>query len=245
MIIENNNKVDFKNSFEEQYISLRKKEGRLFTDREVALLPQVAETYNLKKEWEIRRASCARLIKYLSKKEKPLTILEVGCGNGWLSGQLSKIPNAGVTGSDINGFELQQAERVFGRISNLQFVQGDLRKGILYKQKFDIIVFAASIQYFFSLQEITKAAFEHLKTDGEIHILDSHFYTDAEVDEARKRSSDYFSQLGFDGMENFYFHHALSDLANYKHSVLYHPNRIINKLCKQKNPFYWICIQHS
>jgi ubiquinone/menaquinone biosynthesis C-methylase UbiE len=244
MIIKNGNKVDFKNSFEEQYISLRKKEGRLFEDEDVALLPHVAELHNLKKEWEIRKASCAQLIKYLSKKEKPLTILEVGCGNGWLSNQLSRIPNAAVTGSDINGFELQQAKRVFGRESNLQFVHGDLRKGILHKQKFDIIVFAASIQYFFPLQEIMKAAFKLLKIDGEVHILDSNFYTDAEVNEARTRSSEYFSQLGFGGMKDFYFHHTLFDLANYTHNILYNPNRIMNKLFKKKNPFYWIRIQH-
>jgi protein-L-isoaspartate O-methyltransferase len=43
-------------------------------------------------EWQIRKASSNRLVKYLAKKQKILEILEVGCGNGWLSAKLSVIP---------------------------------------------------------------------------------------------------------------------------------------------------------
>jgi SAM-dependent methyltransferase len=245
VITGNKNKIDLKNVFEEQYISLRRKEGRLFTDEEVAMLPNVSLTNGLKKEWEIRKASSARLIQYLSKRQKPLNILEVGCGNGWLSNQLSQIKNAVVTGLDVNSFELEQAARVFGKKINLSFVNGDLREDGLHIEKFDVIVFAASIQYFSSLPEIVQAAFEHLKADGEIHILDSHFYEDEHIEEAKKRSNLYFSQLGFNGMNDFYFHHALSTLNVYNYKFLFNPKRMVNKLLRRNDPFHWICIQHS
>ncbi|HET6768518.1 MAG TPA: hypothetical protein VFH08_14000, partial [Chitinophagaceae bacterium] len=71
-------------------MQLRKKEQRLYTDGEVRNLPQVPVTHLHFKEWLVRKRSCDRLIKYLDKKNKRLHILEIGCGNGWLSAQLAK-----------------------------------------------------------------------------------------------------------------------------------------------------------
>ena len=245
MITENANRVELKNAFEEEYLALRKKEGRLFTDDEVTRLPDIAGTHPLKKEWGVRKASCRRLVEYLVKKQKALTILEVGCGNGWLSNQLSHIEGAVVTGLDINSFELEQAVRVFGRHANLRFVQGDLREEALDGQNFDILVFAASIQYFSSLPQIMEAAFGHLKKDGEIHIMDSRFYDAKQIGSARRRSEQYFSRLGFQKMSGFYFHHSIDDLIGYNRQFLFDPDKTFNKLFRRNNPFQWICIQHS
>ena len=65
---------------------------------------------------------------------------------------------AKVTGMDINTVELTQARKVFAKVTNLKFSEGDIRSGILGDEKFDLIVFAASIQYFESLKEILKVA---------------------------------------------------------------------------------------
>lgn len=233
-----------KYTFGEQYISLRKREGRLLTDQEVASLPDIAATHELKKEWVVRKASCVRLMNHLSKKETSLDILEIGCGNGWLSNQLSKIKDARVTGLDINAFELEQAARVFGKQANLNFVLGDLGRDTFAGRTFDVIVFAASIQYFPSLAQIISLALEHLKRDGEIHILDTHFYKSNQIKEARERSSRYFSRLGCKEMNDFYFHHALEGLTDYKYRFLFDPNKAVNKLFRKNYPFHWICIQH-
>ena len=78
---------------------------------------------------------------------------------GW---QHSCLPvhRAKVTGLDINTVELEQARKVFSKIPNLKFTEGDICSGILGDEKFDLIVFAASIQYFESLEKILKIASE-------------------------------------------------------------------------------------
>src|SRR6059058_1085116 len=84
------------NEFESAYIDLRIAEKRMYTDEEVAWLPEVDEEHVHKKEWDIRKLSCAKLTRYLGNKRRPLKILEIGCGNGWLSYQLSQIPDSNV-----------------------------------------------------------------------------------------------------------------------------------------------------
>ena len=151
--------------FEEQYISLRRKEGRLYTDEEVKQLPGIRETHPLKNEWAVRKESCRRLVKHLSKKRRPLRILEVGCGNGWLCNQLLKIPQSSVEGIDINATELSQAQRAFPAIRFAATSIESLPAG----PTFDAIVFAASFQYFPSPKEILSTCFSLLKKDGEIN----------------------------------------------------------------------------
>ncbi|MBD0365847.1 MAG: class I SAM-dependent methyltransferase [Flavisolibacter sp.] len=224
--------------FEQQYISLRQKEGRLYTDEEVKRLPVVHHKHPLKKEWVARKKSCDRLIHYLLQKRKPLNILEIGCGNGWLCHQLSKIPDTSITGIDINELELNQAKRVFPALS---FLYGDLREGIT-TGKFDVIVFAASFQYFDSVDEILQCCFEHLKENGEIHIIDTHFYSREASVQARIRSCEYFASKGIPEMSKYYFHHALSELDGFNYTVLYDPKKLFNKLFG-RNPFRWICIR--
>ena len=75
--------------FEQLYVDLRSNEQRIYSDEEVAWLPDVDEDHVHKKEWQIRKVSAEKLVQYLKHKKRPLKILEVGCGNGWLSCQLS------------------------------------------------------------------------------------------------------------------------------------------------------------
>lgn len=232
--------VHSQEKFEQQYISLRQKEGRVYSDGEVLQLPFLPKNNPLKKEWAIRRFSSKKLITYLTKKKKPLSILEVGCGNGWLSAKLASIKNATGTGLDINELELAQAKRIFSKL-NLSFIHGDIRNDI-DEESYDIIVFAASFQYFLSVQEILNSCLSHLKKGGEIHITDTQFYTKEEAFKAKKRSLNYFNEAGFPSMSNYYFHHELDELARYNYAVLYAPNQLVNKLFK-RSPFPWICIK--
>lgn len=233
--------VPFSKEFEQMYIDLRHWENRIYTDEEVAWLPDISEEHFYKKEWDIRKHSCKKLLHYLSNKKRPLKIAEVGCGNGWLSYQLSQINNSIVVGVDINVQELHQAERVFAAVPNLRFTYGSLES--LKDETFDIIVFAASIQYFKSFAETIDVALNLLKTNGEIHIVDSHFYLEQEVDEASIRSRNYFQRCGFEKMHDFYFHHSLEELNSYRRRILYNPHSALNKLLRKKNPFHWICIK--
>ncbi len=236
-----NNAIDFSR----QYFLLRKEEGRLYSDEEVANLPEINKQHRYYSEWEIRKRSGVQLKKWLADKKRSLQILEIGCGNGWLSAKLSEIPSSHVTGIDINTEELNQARRVFDQINNVEFFNCSLQDEKLSNHQFDIIIFAASIQYFHSLKNILKHAIIHLKPGGEIHIMDTHFYNAKELNAARERSTDYFNAIGFPEMAKQYFHHSLEELQSFNHKVLYDPNSIANKFKKNKNPFYWVCVKDN
>jgi SAM-dependent methyltransferase len=174
--------------FERSYIRLRQKEKWLYSDEEVSTLPAVTRDDPHYMEWVLRQESCKRLVNYLRSKPGKIQILEIGCGNGWLSNQMAAVYGTHVTGLDVNLTELEQAARVFNRFSNLQFVQGNIFSETLADKRFDLIVFAASIQYFSSLPAIIGTTQKLLNEGGEIHILDSHLYKASGLPQARQRS---------------------------------------------------------
>lgn len=234
---------EYAKQFQDLYIALRETENRLCSDEELARLPDVDLKHMYYDEWLIRKTSLERFRKFLEHKTCDLNILEVGCGNGWLSHALSHIRQSQVTGIDINSIELQQARRVFAGRENLSFILGDIRSAGLTYGSFDIIVFAASIQYFENIADILNPAFDLLKSHGEIHIIDTKFYKQAEAVKARERSAVYFHSLGFEEMSRSYFHHSMNSLNNYNYQVMYDPNHLFNQILKRKDPFHWIMIK--
>ena len=99
--------------FEYLYNEVRNTEGRSLTDGQVMLLPDIDTLHPQYREWQFRKRSSQRLINYLVRKHKALNILEIGCGNGWLSYKMAQISGTRVTGLDINSEEIAQAKRVF------------------------------------------------------------------------------------------------------------------------------------
>lgn len=231
--------------FEKQYIRLRCKEKRLYKDEEVSNLPYVPESHIHYKEWQLRKWSADKLVSFLGAKNKPLNILEIGCGNGWLSFQLSTLKDSRVIGQDINFTELQQAARVFNGNAGLRFVCGNMFSDILANQYFDVIVFAASIQYFPSFNSIMQLALNKLHKDGEIHIIDSHFYQPAQLTAARQRTAAYYQSLGQSEMINYYFHHSVKDLSAFRFRYLYNPKSVTNRIFNRKRIFPWIQLQKN
>lgn len=228
--------------FGDLYIDMRYREKRVLSDCKVMFLPDIEENHIHYSEWQIRKQSAQRLIDYLKAKNKPLNILEIGCGNGWLSAKLHAINGSKVTGIDINEPEIQQAQRLF-KSDNLEFVCTSFDPSMYREQKFDVILFAASIQYFKSIKDILTGVLSCLKSNGEIHITDTNFYTPTEAVRAARRSEEYFTSIGFPEMAKHYFHHTINEMRRFNCRVLYNPHRIINKITK-KNPFYWIVIKH-
>ncbi|MEN0055576.1 MAG: class I SAM-dependent methyltransferase [Mucilaginibacter sp.] len=227
---------------EEMYIAIREKEGRIYTDKQVAQLPLIDKGHRFYKEWVIRERSSQRLINYLAAMRKPLNILEIGCGNGWLSAKLAAIPNAKVTGLDPNRVEIEQARRVFKK-SNLQFVQKGFDGQVFDENvKFDLIIFAASVQYFASVREVMANAFALLTKGGKVHILDTPFYNKQQADVAAKRCREYYQDMGFEAMADHYFHHTLNKMSAFKHKILFDPRGLWNRIIK-KDVFYWIVLK--
>jgi len=230
-----------KPDFEDLYIAARKQEKRLYTDEQLMRLPDIDSLHPYYNEWQIRKHSAERLITYLERKRRNLKILEIGCGNGWLSSKMAGINDTKVVGLDINQVEINQATRVF-RVDNLQFVYDTFNDSTFEGETFDVIVFAASLQYFPSLINVLKQAQAILSQRGEIHIIDTPFYDSEDAAEAEQRSRNYYTELGFPEMADYYYHHSISEFWGFKYRVLFNPHSIINRLFK-KDPFYWITIR--
>jgi ubiquinone/menaquinone biosynthesis C-methylase UbiE len=230
------------NVFEKKYIACRSKENRVYTDEEVLQFPDCRPSHPHYHEWLLRKAAFKKLYSYLEQQNRSLSILDIGCGNGWCTHRLTGISRTRVTGIDINFTELQQAARVFNNIHKAKFVYGDIRSGILDDRQFDIILFSASIQYFKSLDSILELCLQHLKPRGEIHIMDTRFYQPKEKEAARKRTEHYYHSIGMPEMSDYYFHHSLHAFAQFRHSILYDPSSFMNRFIRNHPPFHWIRI---
>ena len=81
---------EINDEFETIYLKVREKEKRIYSDEELIKLPFASKTNPHKKEWDLRAKSFLRFKDYLVSKKEKINILDLGCGNGWFSGQLSK-----------------------------------------------------------------------------------------------------------------------------------------------------------
>jgi len=233
-------------SFEEIYIKLRKTEGRLYNDDEVKNLPKINISHKYYNEWLIRRHSAMKLIKYLGKNPGNKTVFELGCGNGWLSNMIADSKNTEVIGMDINITELEQAARVFHDKTNLIFIYGNvLNIPSSVNFKFDYLILPSVIAYFAEPALLIDSLLNILNDSGEIHIIDSPFYTNKY--DAKQRTINYYNELGFPEMSGQYHHHSLRDLEKYNYTTLYNSNTILNKIKrrfgKTLSPFPWVRIK--
>ena len=237
-----NKEKPVKSDFAAQYFHTRLLENRILSNEEVRMLPSIPASNTHFKEWKIRKQSTKKFICYLSGKNLPLKILEVGCGNGWLSAAMAGIKESKVKGIDVNEFELEQAKQVFSKISNVEYCLTPFDDDIK-DELFDIIVFAASLQYFKSVQSVIDRAKKLLSPNGEIHIIDTHFYTPIGIPMARKRTQAYYASIGFPEMSTFYFHHSLNDLSPFRYKIFFRPGFFRRFFLLNSNPFHWIRIK--
>jgi SAM-dependent methyltransferase len=230
--------------FEKNYVELRQKEKRLYADHVVRDLPRIPSDHPLKKEWKLRQASLKKLCGYFEKKKGLKRILELGCGNGWLSHHLALMPDTEVLGIDLNETELLQAASVFSHIRHLSFAYADILK-ISQLPEFNYIILASCLQYFPDIKKLTGKLLLQLSPAGEIHIIDTPIYESAEVISARARSAEYFDKQQ-SGMKPFYYHHDWCKFDHVPIRVLHDPRSLVNRLTgfvSTHSPFPWICIR--
>ncbi len=233
--------------FEQNYIAIRQREGRVYADPIVSSLPHLPAGHPHHLEWQLRQGSTQRLLHYLRQSDAQ-QILDLGCGNGWLSHQMAYDDKVEVLGMDINRLELEQATRLFGQ-ERCRFAYGDIFEVQWPAQTFDEIVLNSCAQYFPSISQLLDRLLLLLREGGCIHLLDSPIYSKDQVVAARKRSQAYFSSQDQMGMEQYYHHHSWDDLRPYTHRVAYAPDRWLARLrrrfFKNDSPFPWIIIRQS
>lgn len=231
------------------YLEMRRKEGRLYTNEELLILPDLSTGHPLKKEWNIRKKTAKRLVGYFSKSANK-RILEVGCGNGWLSNIIGTKTNNKITALDLNEFELLQGAKVFSDNPNLNFVYGNIFENIFTQSYFDFIILLGSVQYFRDFDKLILQLFCHLKKAGEIHILDSNFYSASEIESAQMRTSNYYKSLNAPEMIQYYYHRNWNELNKYNYSVMNSFKVRVTRYIKRttgigRNVFPWIIIRSN
>lgn len=234
-------------ALESSYLKVRKKEGRIFNDELVRKLPLIDKTDKYFKEWELRLIAAMRLHKYLLDKRRSLKILDIGCGNGWMSNLMTEVFESLVFGIDVNRLELEQASRLFGNKNRLHFAYHNILKEPFPERDFDVILLAATIQYFPDLSNTLSELLNYLSPHGEIHIIDSPVYSSNEVLPARQRTNHYYEKMQVPEMTAFYSHHSYESLSGLNWKIKYDPGLLINKVRRKildtsDSPFPWIVV---
>jgi ubiquinone/menaquinone biosynthesis C-methylase UbiE len=232
-------------SFEKIYFQLIKREKRFYIDDEIKLLPYASEINPHKNEWQLRTKTFLRFRNYLAAKKTKLNILDVGCGNGWLIGQLAKEFDHNYFGIDTNLLELEQADRLFTK-ENVKFIYGDITKASLPTDTFNIVILNSTLEYFKDVDILIKELLTISKSYGELHIIDTPFYDTDNLIEVRNNSLKHFASIGLTDMANKYFHHTIDELKYFRLSYLYNPYSLRNKLSKfifeKDSSFPWLMI---
>jgi ubiquinone/menaquinone biosynthesis C-methylase UbiE len=233
-----------KGKFEETYLRFLRKDNRTYDDAEVRELPDTF-FYNLhRQEWLIRAKAAQRLLKYINRPNEPANqfqLLQVGCGNGWLSARMAEMAQFNVVGLDVNLYELEQAARVFPT-GKIEFVYGDLFADIFPEESFDVVVLFETIQFFPNLQQLINRCRQYLKKGGELHILESPILQEKDIEQASKRTLDYYQNLGIPEMADLHYHHSRKDLAPFDYQFLYRPGGIGKLLGKKDSEHPWVKI---
>lgn len=237
---------EINDEFESLYLKVRRKEKRIYSDTEVDNLPLIPDSNPHSNEWRLREKSFLRFKDYLKSKNGILNILDLGCGNGWFSGNLTKDFNHKFFCVDINLTELKQGKKVC-ESEKIKFIYADIFNADFPSDFFSLVVLNASVQYFPDLKKLFERLFELLTRNGEIHIIDSPFYSVKEIQYAKKRSMDYYSSISFPEMAQHYHHHSIKKLLGFNSKVFYNPSSIKNKIrllfLKKDSPFPWIVVK--
>jgi ubiquinone/menaquinone biosynthesis C-methylase UbiE len=228
--------------FENAYLNIREKEKRILSISEIKQLPYPEKTSVDYELWKIRGKNITRFLNHLSKRERGLKILDIGCGNGFFTNLMTEKKNK-VFGVDVNLTELKQAALAFTN-PDIHWYYADILNDTLPEQKFDLITFCTSFHYFENPQLLLKTCFSLLKKNGEIHIIDSPFYDEEGRKTARLNSVKHFEKMGVTDMKNYYYHNSYKALEGFHYKTLYHPKNFLRKLLRIKDsPFPWIVLK--
>lgn len=177
--------------FGEAYALHRQAEGRGFSGDDLASLPYVKKG-PLAPQWRVRARTFDSFMRRVLRPERrrlrrPLTLMDLGAGNGWLSYRAALEGNTCIA-LDIRtdtvdglGAAAALARRADGRIRS---VPASFQSIPLGDQVADVAVFNASLHYATDLVAALAEASRVVRKSGCVAILDSPFYareTDGEA----------------------------------------------------------------
>lgn len=196
--------------FAASYQAARSKEGWVDDDATVRNLPRVPRSHPHAAEWRVRAITLERLVQLLRPFTPPVRILDVGCGNGWLSARLAQRLEATVIGIDVVADDIEQAKRAWADIPTVTFFHGSIPFIVNTMHVFDVVLYAASMQYMQDARSSIEIALQITSRRGMVIVADTHWYDSLTIDAARERSIQHYAAIGVPSMIDCYFHHDIN-----------------------------------
>ena len=169
--------------FAEDYAAHREAEGRGYAGEALLALPYV-QTGPLARQWAVRARSFETFVAQLLRpmaavSGRPLKVLDLGAGNGWLSYRIAleghRATALDIRDDDVDGLGashpfLQRANGKMGiAVAGFEDIPAP-------DTSFDIAVFNASLHYAVDLASVLAEAARVVRPGGRLAILDSPFY---------------------------------------------------------------------
>jgi HemK-related putative methylase len=200
--------------FVTEYETIRRHEGRNEQRSDYfEALPFKDLSGRYTNDWQIRavsfKALLARVVKPLEARlRRPLVILDLGAGNGWLSNRLAQ------RGHHVAAIDLltNSADGLGAWIhyrSLFTPIQAEYDQLPLAGRQADLVIFNGSFHYSTSFETTLSEALRVLRPEGQLVILDSPLYHDAASGRAmvREREAFFTREVGYPSnalpMENF------------------------------------------
>ena len=224
--------------FIRDYETVRRAEGRGSHDKAYyANLPYRDLSGRMSADWRIRAKSFDAFLKHVivpmeKNTKRPLQILDLGAGNGWLSNRLAlRGHQAAAIDLAVNDFDGLGCYRFYD--SKFLPVQAEFDHLPFPENSADVILFNASLHYSVNIKQTLKEALRVLNLPGSLAIIDSPVYHDASsgAQMVSERETQFQKQYGF----------ASNNLQSENYLTYARLNELADKLCldwKIVTPFY-------
>jgi ubiquinone/menaquinone biosynthesis C-methylase UbiE len=171
--------------FFRDYARHRAKEGRAHNIEELKQLPYLREG-PLARQWAVRARTFDAFVKHVIEPAgRPLAVLDLGAGNGWLSYRLARMGHRAVAldirDDDVDGLGAAAPLRADVPFGSTHASFDDIP---FATRRFDVTVFNASLHYAKDLKAVLAEAARVTRSRGILAVLDSPFYVHAADGEA-------------------------------------------------------------
>jgi SAM-dependent methyltransferase len=211
-------------AFIQEYETVRRAEGRGSQQREYYnSLPYRDLSGRRVSDWQIRAASFRTFLERIvqpaeAQSKRPLNVLDLGAGCGWLSNRLAARGHC-VAAVDliVNDFDGLGCWRFYETVFTP--LQAEFDHLPFQQNSFDLVIFNASLHYSTGYETTLRETLRVLDPAGKLVVLDSPFYRNASsgIQMVGERQRQYVEQYGFPSnalpSENYLTYQRLAELC--------------------------------